>query len=557
MNLPLNSDYIKLDTNKWPAIIILVIFSLSIITGGVMFYKIQKKRIVEDKKYELNGIINLKIDELSKWRAERFRDLKILAENTTLRKIISDFLAGKLSPLNIKDIFLPLTENYDYQSIFIADSDNIIRFSTSEKEANLIFHPDGAYNTEAPDLHFDQDSSGIYIDLSIKIPYSGGKAAGTLVLRIDPEAELYPLIQSWPAPSKSSETLLLRKEGDSILYLNELRHVKNTALRLRLSASDSLLPAARAVSGYEGFFEGIDYRGVPVVSYLGKVPDSPWYVVAKVDKDEIYSPLNEQILLISIIVALSIITFSIIIIIYFRNQRIKYLNEISKTKDKLYSIITHDLKNPFVSIMGFSELLYEKTRKNDFSRINEFASIIYGSSANAIELLNNLTSWTKLQTGRTIFNPRETDLLPIIKEVTDSCRSAAIMKSITIKVSAPAELILKIDRVLIATIIRNLLMNAIKFSYQHSDILILVARDNSLVEVTVQDYGIGIGKQTIDRILNKDNYESMPGTANEKGTGLGLYLSMEFIKMHNGTLKIESEPGSGSKFSVLIDTRTP
>lgn len=550
MKLPLNSDYLEYRNNKLPAIIILVIFSICMITGGFVFYKIQKNGIVTDKRNELNGIINLKIEELSKWRSEHFRDLKILTDNNTLRKIISDFLAGKELPISIKDIFLPLTEDYDYKSIFIADSNDVIRFSTAEKEAGLAF-PAGN-NSDAPDLFFDYDSSDIYMDMSIKIPYSGGKGSGTLVLRIDPEAVLYPLIQNWPVPSKSSETLLLRKDGDSVVFLNDLRHVKNSALRLRLPASDSLLPAARVVSGYEGFFEGIDYRGVPVVSYLRKIPDSPWYMVAKVDKAEIYAPLREQIILISINVALSIITFSIIIVIYFRGQRIKYLNEISKTKDKLYSIITHDLKNPFVSIMGFSELLFEKTKKNDFSRVNEFASIIYSSSTNAIELLNNLTNWTKLQTGRTIFNPLETDLLPIIKEVIDSCQSAALMKSITLKVSAPGELLLTADRVLLATIIRNLVMNAIKFSHQHSDVIISAGKNNSLVEVVVQDFGIGIDKHTIDKILNLGTYESTHGTANEKGTGLGLFLCMEFITMHSGTLNIESQPGKGSRFIITL-----
>jgi hypothetical protein len=120
-------------------------------------------------------------------------------------------------------------------------------------------------------------------------------SVGILILRIDPEKTLFPLIQSWPTPSKSSETLLIRKEGDSVIFLNELRHRHNTSLNLRLPLIESL-PASMAVNGVTGLVEGLDYRNIPVVAWLANVPGFPWYMVAKTDKEEILAPFKRLLL---------------------------------------------------------------------------------------------------------------------------------------------------------------------------------------------------------------------------------------------------------------------
>ena len=111
-------------------------------------------------------------------------------------------------------------------------------------------------------------------------------------MRVDPYQFLYPLIQSWPTPSRSGETVLIRREGDEVVILNELRNRKGTALTLRYSLQEAKLPAAMAAKGKEGAVEGVDYRGVPVVGVVGSIPDSPWYFVAKIDTAEIYAPLR-------------------------------------------------------------------------------------------------------------------------------------------------------------------------------------------------------------------------------------------------------------------------
>lgn len=537
---------------SWQSLLLLVSFSVLALVFGYLFYDMQKTRIVDDKQNDLNAIINLKIEDIVDWRNEHLRDARMMTEMTGLNRLYNTFLRGETSDPTLLNILTELTKNYDYKSIFLVDTNNVVRLSTASELLNEEYKtPDD----HQPDLHLTADSI-IYMDIPVGIS-EDGKPAGTLVLRIDPEVTLFPHIQSWPVQSKTAETLLLRKDGDSILYLNELRHTKGSALKLRLPVSDIALPAAMAARGYEGFFEGKDYRNVKVVSYIRKIPYSPWFMIAKVDKSEIYAPLYQQLILISIIVLLTITTLSIIIRMHLGNQKIRFLNELNQTREKLYSIITHDLKNPFVSIMGFSELLYERSKNKEFSRTSEFASIIYSSSRNAMDLLHNLTGWTKLQTGKINFNPRETDLSKLIDEAVEFARPAAIIKSINIEVNTAGEHTIKVDREMLGTILRNIIMNAIKFSYKKSMITITSGKTDGMAFIEISDSGIGMDKQAVSGILNSDTIESTPGTMNEKGTGLGLYICREFIAFHDGELQIISEPAKGSRFIVRLPQTVP
>jgi len=160
------------------------------------------------------------------------------------------------------------------------------------------------------DLHRENKSDYIHIDLVAPLLVPGESGAipiGAFILSIDPYKFLYPLIQSWPTPSLSGETLLVRKDGDNVLFLNELRHRKNTALAMRIPLDKPELPAAMAVSTKHGVVEGIDYRGVPVLAAFRPIPDSPWFMLAKMDRDEIYAPIRMRFLWAALFVVISVI----------------------------------------------------------------------------------------------------------------------------------------------------------------------------------------------------------------------------------------------------------
>lgn len=230
----------------------------------------------------------------------------------------------------------------------------------------------------------------------------------------------------------------------------------------------------------------------------------------------------------------------------------KRLKELNATKDKLFSIIAHDLKSPFTSIIGFSELLLEKINKNDHKGIEEFAKVIHSSSWKAMGLLTNLIEWSRVQTGRMEFNPEEINLPRVINEAVNLLKETAIRKEITISVESPPELKAFAYIPMLSTVLRNLLSNSIKFTNTGGKIIVSAKSTGNEVLVTVNDNGVGIKNEILQRLFRVENSSSTPGTDGEEGTGLGLLICYEFIMKHGGRIWVESTPGISTTFSFTL-----
>lgn len=228
------------------------------------------------------------------------------------------------------------------------------------------------------------------------------------------------------------------------------------------------------------------------------------------------------------------------------------LRELNATKDKFFSIIAHDLKNPFNSIIGFSNILAEQVRELDLCEIEEYAGIIQRSSKRAMELLTNLLEWSRLQTGRLEFNPQNIDLIVLIEHEIDLLSDTASLKSITISKKTPKNVKAIADKFMIETVLRNLISNAIKFSHRGGEITVSVVQKINELEIAVADKGVGIKSESIVKLFRIEESYSTAGTQNEKGTGLGLILCREFIEKHKGRIWVESEIEKGSTFRFSI-----
>ena len=232
-----------------------------------------------------------------------------------------------------------------------------------------------------------------------------------------------------------------------------------------------------------------------------------------------------------------------------KNQELQKLNA---EKDKFLSIIAHDLKSPFNSIIGFSEYLVEQVKENDYEKIEKYANIILQSSNRAMDLLKNLMEWAQSQSGRMVFNPEYFAIGTLINEVTLLLNDTAEQKSIIIANTLPHDRLVYADKKMISTVMRNLLSNAIKFTQPGGQITILAVDKQNELAVSVSDNGVGISKERIDRLFHIDENYSTPGTQNEKGTGLGLIICKEFVKRNKGKLWVESEVGIGSTFHFSL-----
>ncbi len=232
------------------------------------------------------------------------------------------------------------------------------------------------------------------------------------------------------------------------------------------------------------------------------------------------------------------------------------LSELNATKDKFFSIIAHDLKSPFNSIMGFSQLLVEQVNNKDYDGLGKYAGIILHSSEKAVSLLMNLMDWARSQTGRMEFIPEYFELVDFINEIITIFNDIAGQKSITIFTGVPPNAPVFADRAMINTVLRNLISNAIKFTRPGGMITITATEKPDLLMVSVRDTGVGIPKDKIDKLFRIDENYSTRGTANETGTGLGLILCKEFIEKHNGEIWIESKEGTGSIFYFTLPFNT-
>jgi PAS domain S-box-containing protein len=228
------------------------------------------------------------------------------------------------------------------------------------------------------------------------------------------------------------------------------------------------------------------------------------------------------------------------------------LKQLNQTKDKFFSIIAHDLKNPFITILGFSDLL-----QSDYKELTDDERLFYvqemkKSADISYHLLQNLLHWSRAQTGRIEFNSQKLELAKIINDNFLLLIKTAEKKQIQLIHDIPSGLCVTADEDMINSIIRNLLTNAIKFSNKGGTILVNATIKDNFVEICVADNGIGMNSTTINNLFKLDVTQSTTGTENELGTGLGLILCKEFVEKNRGNIKVTSELGKGSKFIFTL-----
>lgn len=228
------------------------------------------------------------------------------------------------------------------------------------------------------------------------------------------------------------------------------------------------------------------------------------------------------------------------------------LKELNATKDKFFSIVAHDLKSPFNSIIGFSELLGGLVQKKDYEGIKEYAGIIQNSSQKVMDLLLNLLEWSRSQTGRMEFNPEYIEISALINNIAELLFDSAQQKPVTVSLNLQHNLVAFADKAMVSTILRNLVSNAIKFTPSGGKITVSTKKAQDDLIISVTDNGVGIKKEDIEKLFRLDENHSTLGTQNEKGTGLGLILCKEFAEKHGGKIWVKSEFGKGSTFYLTI-----
>jgi len=228
------------------------------------------------------------------------------------------------------------------------------------------------------------------------------------------------------------------------------------------------------------------------------------------------------------------------------------LEELNRQKDKLFSVISHDLKNAFAGIAGTHDMLLEDYKEFSKEELYEYLKLLNDRSQNASNLLEDLLLWSKNQFREVTAEPKKLNLSEITDSVFQVLTSDAEAKKIHLKNEIPENICARADINMLKTILRNLVSNSIKFSNPGGEVVVKAERKDKKVALSVTDNGIGIEEEAIEQILDKKSSYTKTGTGGEKGTGLGIDLCIDFIEKHNGELQVDSEPGKGSTFTFTL-----
>jgi PAS domain S-box-containing protein len=336
---PTRSDLTSHDQREHrPSLYLLLLFlvlTAGIGAAGFLFYRSYARNFRGEVERELSSIAELKVGQLVRWRKERLMDASFLYRNPTFSALVSRYLrnpADAGAHDGLQAWLENYTEYYQYDRAFLLDARDVERMSAPETPNRIA----SAISRRASeilrsgqpviqDFYRNENDGKIYLSVLAPIfdEQERDLPLGVIVLRIDPATYLYPFIQQWPIPSRTAETLLVRREGDEALFLNELRLRKNSALSLRVPLDKGDVPAVKAALGQEGIVEGIDYRGVQVIADVRAVPDSPWFLITRMDVSETYAPLRERLWMIIGIVGILLFGAGVGVGLIWRQQRLR------------------------------------------------------------------------------------------------------------------------------------------------------------------------------------------------------------------------------------------
>jgi len=251
---------------------IFVLLAAGIITAGCLYYQHYKENYRVEVERRLSAIAELKVNELVRWRNERLSDAGIFYKNAAFSALVQRLFETPDDVEAAEQIRTWLSQvqaSYKYDRVMLLDAQGLERVSVPDTFESGAAHPAGdaaevVRSREVTFLDFHRHAPDCPIYLGVLVPILDGqdenRAIGILIMRIDPDTDLYPFINQWPIPSRTAETLIVRREGNEALFLNELKFQKNTALNLRVPLGNKELPAVKAALGQEGIVEGIDYR---------------------------------------------------------------------------------------------------------------------------------------------------------------------------------------------------------------------------------------------------------------------------------------------------------
>jgi signal transduction histidine kinase len=554
----------------WPSILGVSVLIALIAVSSWGYSRRSEAEIKASKEKELLATARLKSDMVSDWVSERFKDALTISENPiTAYRVKSFFEQGTDGDSEelLRSYLASLVSIGGYKTAILYDSQGGPRITVPEEGGNdcpeLREGVLRSVKTRAivfTDIHFGTNGRDILMFFSAPVlerGRDGFSVLGVVSMVSDPHQFLYPLIERWPTPSRTAETLLVRREGDNVIYLNELRHRKNTALRLVLPVSSKDLPAAAAVSGYEGVIEGVDYRGVKVVAALTPVQGTPWYMVSKIDASEVYLPIRNMEMAVFMLAFLAIASLVSITFLYYRKTQAEFLSRrysldlerhvaelsaVNKELDAFSYSVSHDLRTPLRAIDGFSRILEEEHGPRLEGDARRLLGVVRQSAARMSQLIDDLLAFSHI--GRQELTVADIDMehlaMSAYKEIANSAGARDIVFEVRPMPRASG------DHAMLKQVFLNLLSNSIKFTRHRATAHIEAGGWSKSGENVyyVKDDGVGFDMNYAGKLFGV--FQRLHPQEDFEGTGVGLALVERIVRRHGGRAWAEGKPGLGA-----------
>ena len=316
-------------------IFIFILFAALIAAGSYFTYQNYERKFRAQVESQLSAIAALKVDELQDWRSERLADANLFYNNENFSERVRTYLENPQDAearIKLLTWMEKIKASPEYDRVFLLDARGVEQISIPAAPeavpAALVGQASASLDADQLiflDFHRHSDSDAAHLSMVVPVfDAQNHQPLGTLILRINPDVYLYPFIQRWPLSSQSAETLLIRRVGNEILYLNELKFEQNAAMSLRIPLENENVPAVKAVLGQTGIVEGLDYHDVPVVADIRPVPNSPWFLVSKMNTAEVYAPLRERLWQTLLFFGALILITGAGLMLVWRQQRVKY-----------------------------------------------------------------------------------------------------------------------------------------------------------------------------------------------------------------------------------------
>lgn len=575
-------------------LLLFVLLTLGVLAGGAWLYRVQVRQLREMAENELATVAKFKVNQIAAWRAERLGDAAGISTGPFFAAAVEQRLRAPSSELarGLRERFKGLQQSWHYEEVALVDVEGRKLLSLSgtlnplvEEETQSL--KEALANGKPALSHICRHPEDAVLHTVVVAPIrvgeegEAGKLLGALVLVVNVDDFLYPLIQSWPTASRSAETLLVEREGGQVVFLNELRHRKGAPLSLKISISQTNVPAVMASLGHKGLFEGIDYRGVPVVSYLGQIPDSPWFMVSKVDKAEAFAMMRSQSVMLLVLMALLVaMMLALGAMFWQRAQKYRLAYEAERerqrmekslhardeshrlelhAKDKLLSHVSHELRTPIAVIHQFSTILSDGLAGQTTRDQQHYLQIILANVSQLQAMINDLLEAVRSGTGKLAIETEVVALVTLIPEVIKSFAHAADVHRLTLRAEiTPGLSSVWADPRRVRQILGNLIDNAIKFTPAHGRITVRAAladTEEGFVRVSVADTGIGIALEQQAKVFDRLYQVEGTNPVSRKGLGLGLHIGKELVELHGGRIWIESSLDKGTTVHFTLPTQ--